>query len=223
MVLWFLTCQVGGKIITIIDAFLRGIFAGYGIAIPIGPIAILIIELGIRRGFAVAFCAGAGAASADLIYATVAVLAGTFIVSILTPYSAILRIASASGLILLGMWLLYRGARRAGTDTHHSAPLERNCFRMYTMVLALTLLNPVTVTYFTTLILGMEAVSSENLPTAFLFVAGAFLASFSWQTFLAGISGLAQRRFPPVLRTATFAIGNLMIITMGIAIFLGVI
>jgi hypothetical protein len=53
-----------------------------GIAIPVGPIAILIIELGIRRGFSVAFCAGAGAASADLVYVTLAALAGTFLVII---------------------------------------------------------------------------------------------------------------------------------------------
>lgn len=91
------------------------------------------------------------------------------------------------------------------------------------MVLGLTLLNPATVTYFTTLILGMNAVSSESQPTAFLFVPGAFLASLSWQTFLAGMSGLAHRRFSPRLQTVTFAAGNLVIIVMGLMIFLGVI
>ena len=91
------------------------------------------------------------------------------------------------------------------------------------MVLGLTLLNPVTVTYFTTLILGMRAVSSESQPTAFLFVAGAFLASLSWQTFLAGMSGFAHRSFSPRLQTVTFAAGNLVIIVMGVMIFLGVI
>ena len=52
-----------------LDAFLNGVVAGYGIAIPVGPIAILILELGLRRGFRIALSAGAGAASADLIYA----------------------------------------------------------------------------------------------------------------------------------------------------------
>jgi len=91
------------------------------------------------------------------------------------------------------------------------------------MVLGLTLLNPVTVTYFTTLILGMKSVSSDNLSLAFLFVAGAFLASFSWQTLLASVSGLAHRRFSPRLQMVTFAVGNLMIIVIGIVIFLGLI
>jgi arginine exporter protein ArgO len=91
---------------------------------------------------------------------------------------------------------------------------------MYAVVLGLTVLNPVTVTYFTTLILGMGALNSDNPSMAFAFVAGAFLASFSWQTLLASISGLAHRRFSTRLQTATFTVGNLMIIVMGIAIFL---
>jgi arginine exporter protein ArgO len=201
--------------------FLRGVFAGYGIAIPVGPIAILIVELGIQRGFSVAFCAGAGAASADLFYAMIAVLAGTLLVSILEPFSGLLRIASACGLILIGVWLLARALLRK--DRNHLALSTRGSLHTYTMVLGLTLVNPVTVTYFTTLILGLKATSSDSPLDSLLFVVGAFLASFSWQTLLAAISGLAHRRFPISVQTATFAIGNLMIIMIGIAIFLGLI
>lgn len=91
------------------------------------------------------------------------------------------------------------------------------------MVLGLTLLNPVTITYFTTLILGLKAINSGDSLASFFFVAGAFLASFSWQSFLSGISGLAHTRFPTALQTATFAAGNVIIITLGLAIFLGLI
>ena len=58
------------------DAFMTGVAAGYGIAIPVGAIAILIMDVGIRRGFAPAFSAGAGAATADLLYVALAVLGG---------------------------------------------------------------------------------------------------------------------------------------------------
>jgi arginine exporter protein ArgO len=223
MVLLFLTCHMEGKIVAIIDAFLRGIFAGYGIAIPVGPIAILIIELGIRRGFTTAFCAGAGAASADLIYATIAVVAGTILVSILAPFSGILHTASACGLILIGVWLLYRGFQHSHAQENRLAISSEGYSRIYTMVLGLTLLNPVTVTYFTTLILGLKATTSESPLSSFLFVAGAYLASLSWQTLLAIVSGLAHRRFPQVVQTATFAVGNLMIIAIGIAMLVGLI
>jgi arginine exporter protein ArgO len=201
--------------------FLRGVLAGYGIAIPVGPIAILIVELGIQRGFSTAFCAGAGAASADLFYAMIAALAGTLLVSVLEPFSGFLRIVSACGLILIGVWLLVRALRRKARN--RLALSSRGYLHTYTMVLGLTLLNPVTVTYFTTLILGLKATGSDGSLYSLLFVAGAFLASLSWQTFLAAISGLAHRRFPTGVQTATFAVGNLVIIIMGIAIFFGLI
>ena len=69
--------------------FFRGMVAAYALAIPIGPIAILILELGIHRGFWVALSAGAGAASADLIYAAIAVNAGMFLVSALATFLAL--------------------------------------------------------------------------------------------------------------------------------------
>jgi arginine exporter protein ArgO len=100
--------------------------------------------------------------------------------------------------------------------------MSLGCFRTYTMVLGLTLLNPVTITYFTTLILGLKAASSSDMLTSLVFVIGAFLASLSWQTFLSGMSGLAHRRFPAALQAATFAVGNMMIIAFGVAILSGV-
>ena len=203
-----------------LDAFLSGVVAGYGIAVPIGPIAIVILELGLRRGFRVAFSAGAGAASADLIYATIAALAGTFLISILSPFASILRVASALGLIALGAWLLYRGRNPSGSE--HKPRVEgSSCPQAYGMVLGLTLLNPVTVTYFTTLILGMGADFSHSPVDAVLFISGAFLASLSWQSLIASISGIAHKRLPAKAQAVTFAAGNLVIITLGIAILLG--
>ena len=57
-------------------AFLEGLAAGYGIAIPVGAVAILIVNTALSGGFRLGFMAGAGAATADLLYAGVAVLAG---------------------------------------------------------------------------------------------------------------------------------------------------
>jgi arginine exporter protein ArgO len=91
------------------------------------------------------------------------------------------------------------------------------------MFLGLTLLNPVTVTYFTTLILGLKTSGSFDPLNSFLFVVGVALASLSWQTLLASISGLAHRRFSPGIQKMTFGIGNLIVILMGIAILFGLV
>ncbi len=202
-----------------LEAFLSGVVAGYGIAIPVGPIAILILELGLRRGFRIALSAGAGAASADLIYATVAAFAGTLLISVLAPFTSILRVGSAIGLIAMGAWLLYHG--RSPSDRTHKLGLRAtSCPQTYGMVLGLTLLNPVTVTYFTTLILGMEGFSPSSV-SAILFVSGAFIASLSWQSLLASISGIAHKHLSAKLQLATFVVGNFVVIGLGVMILLG--
>jgi arginine exporter protein ArgO len=207
-------------IVLFLDVFLSGIVAGYGIAIPVGPIAILILELGLRRGFWPALSAGAGAATADLIYATIAALAGTLLVSVLTPFASILRTLSALGLIAIGVGLLYRGRDPSERD-RKSRFGTFGCPQTYGLVLGLTLLNPVTVVYFTTLILGTGTDFSKTPASAILFISGAFIASLSWQSFLATVSGIAHRNVTPKVQVVTFAIGNLVIICLGIGILFG--
>jgi len=198
---------------------LRGIIAGYGIAIPVGPIGILILELGIRRGFTTAFSAGAGAATADLLYATIASTAGAFLVSILTPYAHTLRMVSAIVLIAFGAWLLYRGLRGRKESKEVSAMSHVDTYLVF---LGLTLLNPVTVAYFTTLILGLTAGTAVSSIDIFLFVLGAFLASLSWQSVLAVVSGSAHKRLSAKLQFATFAFGNCLVILLGVLILIGI-
>jgi threonine/homoserine/homoserine lactone efflux protein len=203
-----------------LQPFIQGLIAGYGIAIPVGPIAILIIELGIREGFSVAFCAGAGAASADLIYATVASLAGTLLASILKPYSPIIHTASALVLIALGLWLLYDSRRAGGTKRTKDFRVSTRS-SAYGLVLGLTLLNPLTVAYFTTLILGLRSNIAGSPEYVVLFVSGAFLASLSWQSIVACVGGFGHERLSPKLRQVTFAVGNSIIILLGTLLLLG--
>jgi arginine exporter protein ArgO len=198
---------------------LQGVIAGYGIAIPVGPIGILILELGIRRGFSAAFSAGAGAATADLIYATIASTAGAFLVSLLAPYTHTLRITSAIVLIAFGVWVLYHGLRGGKESKEVREMSNRNTYFMF---LGLTLLNPVTVAYFTTLILGLTAGRAQSSFEILLFVVGAFSSSLSWQTLLALVSGSAHKRLSPKLQFVTFAFGDCIVILLGILILIGI-
>ena len=77
------------------DAFLKGAVAGYGIAIPVGAIAVLIVEVGIRCGFRCAFFAGAGAATADFVYAGLAVAGGAALAGAVESVEQPLRTVSA--------------------------------------------------------------------------------------------------------------------------------
>ena len=92
------------------EAFLSGLVAGYGIAIPVGAIAVLIVEVGIKCGFRCAFFAGAGAATADLVYAGLAVIGGAALAGPVRAVDEPLRIVSAVVLVLIAVV----GLRRVG-------------------------------------------------------------------------------------------------------------
>ena len=197
--------------------------AGYGIAIPVGAIAILIVDMGLRGGFPPGFMAGAGAASADLLYALLAVLAGATLAPALAPYAPGLRLASGLVLLAFGGY----GLRKAflvdgqGEDAPSSST-HQNLARIYLRFLGLTLLNPLTIAYFGALILGRDAAAAATTLDRTLFVIGAGLASLSWQTLLAGLGALGNRRLSSRFRRAASVAGNLVVIALGARIVLSI-
>jgi arginine exporter protein ArgO len=167
--------------------FLAGVVAGYGIAVPVGAIGVLIAGLSARVSLRVGAAAGLGAATADGIYALVAVAGGAAIAGLIAPVATPLRWAAAAALLALaavtaiGAW---RGRGRPPAEAGRAAtPL-----RAYLGILGLTLLNPATVVYFAALVLGRGGSGG-----GVWFVAGAFLASASWQLVVAGGGSLVGR------------------------------
>ena len=168
-------------------AFLAGVAAGYGIAVPVGAIAVLIAGLSARTSLRVGAAAGLGAATADGVYALVAVAGGAAIAGLIAPIAGPLRWAAAAVLLALAGWTAIGAIRR-----RHRAPDERaaplTALRAYLGILGLTLLNPATVIYFAALVLGRGDAGG-----GVWFVTGAFLASASWQLLIAGGGSLIGR------------------------------
>jgi len=200
----------------VVTGFLEGLAAGYGIAIPVGAVAILIVNTALGSGFRLGFMAGAGAATADLIYAGLAVLAGGGLASALAPMALPVRVVGGVALIVLAFWGL--GAGRRTPLTSAAEDRTGRAGPVYLRFVALTLLNPLTILYFAAYILGRQPGAQAGAATAAAFVLGAGLASLSWQTLLAAIGGLARRRITPRFRTVAVAAGNLIVLALGIRI-----
>lgn len=198
-------------------AFVAGALAGYAIAIPVGAIAVLIVEAGVRRGFRIAAAAGAGAATADLTYATLAMVGGTAVAPALPPWSVPLRVAAIVVVLYLGVRGLVRVARerratRSGGEPDAAAARATGpgAVPTYARFLGLTLLNPATVVYFAALVLALPNLDADPLSRP-AFVVGAFLASISWQTGLAALGAVAHHRLPAGFQVGISVLGNLMI------------
>lgn len=193
--------------------FWAGVLAGYGIAVPVGAIAILIVNVALSCGFRVGFMAGAGAAAVDLIYASLAVIAGAAIVAVLEPVSTQLRILSGLVLVGLAVYGLWRGlvGSKGGSEVIGGCRPARTFWQF----LLLTLINPMTVVYFTALILGMDPNQNTTPTDRLFFIAGAAIASLSWQTLLAALGGLGKEHLSERFQRLAVIAGNLIILALG--------
>jgi len=200
-------------------AFLEGLIAGYGIAIPLGAVAILIINTSLDHGFRKGFAAGAGTATVDLVCAALAVFAGAAVVALIAPYSTPLQVASAIVLMAMGIYGILR-CRGRSKESAVVQPKKEGDLAIYLKFVAITLLNPFTVAYFLALIIGKGPSWSFSLADCLWFVAGVAFASLTWETLLAGLGALARRHLTPRFMTASVLIGNAIVILLGVQILL---
>ncbi|WP_454041934.1 LysE family transporter [Cellulosimicrobium sp. Marseille-Q8652] len=175
-----------------------GVLAGYAIAVPVGAVATYLVALTARTSWRVGAAAGLGIATADGLYALVAVLGGAALAGVIAPAAPWLRLASGVVLVALALrtaWVAVREHRA------HSVPAEDlpggprarvagpppGPTRAYARLFALTVANPATVAYFATVVVGARATAGDpDVVSGALFVLGAFVASASWQLVLAG-------------------------------------
>ncbi|WP_318212595.1 LysE family transporter [Streptomyces sp. SJL17-1] len=171
-------------------AVVAGLLAGYGIAIPVGAVGAYLVAVTARTGWRTGVGAALGVATADGVYAVIAVAGGSALVPLLAPVTTPLRWASAVVLVVLAVRAAYvavtryrtggLASRDDGTDGTALGPA-----RAYLTFLGITILNPMTVIYFAALVLATGPSAPATLPDRTAFVLAALLASASWQLLLA--------------------------------------
>jgi arginine exporter protein ArgO len=204
------------------DVLIEGLLAGYGVAVPVGAIAALIISLTARTSLQVGSAAALGVATADGLYALVAVLGGAALAGVIEPISGPLRWAAM--IALLG--IAVRSALVA--IRHYRDPLQRReqsglstPGRAYAGLLGLTLLNPMTIVYFGALVLGRGDGEKLSVAAAAVFVIAAFAASASWQLLVAGGGALVGRLLTsPRGRLITALAAGGVIVVLAVALVL---
>jgi threonine/homoserine/homoserine lactone efflux protein len=191
------------------EALVSGLVAGWGVAIPLGAIGVMLVDLGMRAGFSTAAPAAAAVATADLLYAAVAAAAGAAAASVLEPQEHAMKLIAAGVLASVALLSL----RRRGAPSEAQVPPPH---RLYARFLALTAINPTTVVYFVALIAGLPAVASAPAASKAVFVVAVGLASLSWQLTLAGSGAALHHRLPDNARLWTALLGNALVLGLAI-------
>ncbi|MEV6606654.1 LysE family transporter [Kutzneria sp. NPDC051319] len=198
-------------------ALVAGLVAGFGIAIPVGAVGTYLMALTARTSLRTGAAAALGVATADGLYALISTLGGAVLVPVIQPITEPLRWVSAAVLTALAL----RGAVKAVRD--HGRPQEAGTGeltgpgRAYVALLGITLVNPMTLIYFTALVLGGPTATDGPV-----FVLAAFAASASWQLLLAGGGALLGRALSgPRGRLATALVSSAVIVGLAVGLLKG--
>ena len=174
--------------------FLKGLFIGFAIAVPVGPIGFMCLRRTLVYGRLTGFVSGLGAATADAFYGLVAAFGLTAISSFIIQNETWLQLGG-------GVFLLFLGARTAKAQPppqaaeHAPPPRKRGHLAAFSSTFVMTLTSPATVLAFVAIFTGVGlGVSTSGALAALELVAGVFTGSALWWLILSAGAGLVRDR-----------------------------
>jgi len=194
--------------------FVGGLLAGWGVAVPLGAIGLLVVREALTGGFRAGAAAALAVAMVDGLYCAAAVLLGAVAGPVITSWGA--APALGAGLILMALGvhgLMRRRVPAVAADRMRRRPATG---RVFVSFAGLTAVNPATLLYFGALITALPA--SLHLETApLVFVAGTLAASLAWQLVLVALGAVGGRRIGARGQAILSAGGYGLVIVLGAA------
>lgn len=202
-----------------IEYFLKGVAIGFSIAVPVGPIGILCIRRTLNDGWWSGLTSGLGAATADMLYGSIAAFGIRAVSEFLLDQQMWIRILGGFFLVFLGIRIIL--SNPSGMEVQSS---RRGLLAAFFTTLILTLSNPLTIVSFAAMFTGFDLVSQGvTLSDSTLMVLGVFLGSSLWWFILSGGVNILRTRLDVSLLKWVNKISGGVIAAFGIVIIFSVI
>jgi threonine/homoserine/homoserine lactone efflux protein len=195
-------------VVAALEVFAQSFILGLGIAMPVGPIGVLVIRRSLTQGRNVGIASGLGAATADGLYGLIATLGLSLIANFLTGIQFWTRLVGSVFLLYLA-WQIY------STPPSDKAAQPKNAAGLlgaYASTLLLTFSNPATILFF------FGVVSSLSIRGAgWAVVLGFFAGSALWWIALSlAASALGSRLDAKKLRVVNLVSS---VVILGFAVY----
>jgi threonine/homoserine/homoserine lactone efflux protein len=173
-----------------INLLLKGFTVGFVVAIPIGPVGLLCTQRTLASGRMHGLVSGFGAATADVICASIAVFGLTIVSDFLVEQQLWFRLFGGIFLCLIGIRIFRSKRAKPG-------PLaEKLChFNNYVSTLLIALSNPMSILVLAAMFAALGLVGAgARWSTAIVPVGGVFLGSMFWWITLSIFVGMLHKR-----------------------------
>lgn len=199
----------------LLPALAAGLLAGLGIAVPLGAVAVLLVNEGVTRGFRAGSPAAFAVGIVDTLYCTAAVALGAVAAPVITGWGRWPALAGGVALLTIAALGLWR-TRARPTAVDAGQPPAGTGWHRFALFLGLTAINPATLVYFAAISVGLSELLRSPL-AAGLFVAGVGTASITWQLLVVAGGALLRGRLTRRARTVTAIAGNCVVAVLGVA------
>ena len=197
-----------------LETFGIGFVAGLALAIPMGPMAVMLLGTSLERGWRHGAIGGFAMASVDFSYALTVALLGSVLAAFFTQWSLTLTLIGALILVLLGSQTIHRNLRSKALDAN-PAVSSGGLGKTYLTFAAATVINPPTAIDF----LSSAPSVSSSVGFGFssiVFAIGVLFGSGVWQESLAALGHTMRRLTDEKLRSRIGLLGGLLIIALAI-------
>lgn len=201
------------------ELFAIGFLAGLALAIPVGPMAIMLVNTTIARGWRHGAAGALGMATVDFSYAFMVFLMGQVLSAFFGQYSMWMSLTGAAILVWLGVQTLARNLKLLWADDqpNANATAGKSVLASFGLFVGATAINPPTALYFLAIAPSLSGASDAGY-APIVFAIGVFVGSLIWQQGLA-VAGLGLRQITGNrVRPWIGLTGGLLIIALAIKI-----
>jgi len=200
-----------------VEINLIGFLAGLALAIPLGPMAILLITTTMAKGRRVGVTAALAMASVDFSYSILVFTLGGALIAALEQWLVALRIAGSVLLILVALKIALDAKKNSGRAGSTIGKENKSLLSTFTTFFGLTVINPATAFYFVGITPSVSAIrGSDLLLDALSFGAGVYCGSILWQFFLIFTSHLLAKTMNAKLQIRLQYVGSVLIVALAI-------
>jgi len=178
-----------------VEIFGAGFIAGLALAIPLGPMAILLIGTTLRSGRGVGSFGALAMATVDACYAAIVFAFGNLVITALSEWVFPLRILGSAILVVIAVKIWLDSRKPLEPDASRQSSLTHSRVLTFAKFFGLTIINPATAFYFVGITPSVSSLnSSQGLAVGFLvFAGGVFFGSLIWQLTLVQMGSLTAK------------------------------
>lgn len=162
----------------LVNLFLKGLLTGLLVSLPIGPMAVLVIQRTANRDFKSGIFTGLGVALTDSIWALIAGFSVSYIIAFLRHYQSVIQIIGAIGLFSLGLYIFFSNPLKSMKRFKRKKTSLSKCLFS---AMAIAFSNPIMILTYIVVFAGANIFFDiYHLESPFVFVTGFLMGAMSW-------------------------------------------